>query len=310
MIDNTLKTIIRFVIYAIISVLICMLFFKHKEAILHSFQNIRPSEVLILALLQTPIIGLGGVAFYFFSIQNIQIKYTDAIGLSYTANLLNQILPYRPGMIYRYFFLKQKYQMSLGLFVCIMSLYFILTVLSGSLFALVGWWWGDLSIIHLYDFRGLLGLILFILLFGLLIRFSKKTKIKEKRPILHEKIQYIKQTLYHPKLLGINCLIFILIHSFIAVSLYYIYQCLHHTIPFMHCAFFSGILSLSSILYVTPGNIGINESILGAITQVIYQDFSIGLSASLLFRMTQWIPGIILGCFFGLLLKPQKPAPL
>jgi len=296
----------RFVVYIIIVSLICILLFRHQEAILNSFQKIQLSEILILALIQTPIIGLGGIAFYILSLRSIQIEHTDAIGLSYTANLLNQILPYRPGMIYRYLFLKQKYQMSLTLFVCIMSLYFILTVLSGSIFVIVGWWGGDYSSPHFYDIRGFLGLIFLILFLGFIVQLSKKTTLKEKFPALNEKFQYIKQALCHPKLLSINFILFILMHSLMTVALYHIFYILNYTVPLIHCVFFAGILSLSSILYITPGNIGINESILGGITQIIYQDFSIGLSASLLFRLTQWIPGIILGCLFGMLLKVQK----
>tara|TARA_R110002110_G_scaffold121431_2_gene297250 strand:- start:87454 stop:88395 length:942 start_codon:yes stop_codon:yes gene_type:complete len=305
LLKTKVKAVIRTVTYGIIAILIGWLFFKHKIEIQQSFQNIRMFEILAITLIQIPIIGLGGMAFYFLSFRAIKISKVDSIGLSYIANLLNQILPYRPGMIYRYFFLKYKYQMPLSLFFCIMSLYLIFTLITGSLFTVIGWWWANLSIINLNDFFILSSIVLSIIVLSLLVRIPKNFNFEEKFPTLHERLNYIKQNLLHPELLSISFLIFIGIHLLISTSLFYIYQSLNHTIPFTHCIFLAGMMSLSSILYVTPGNIGINESLFAAITQVIYQDFSIGLSASLLFRITQWIPGICLGCIFGLFLRKE-----
>ncbi len=56
------------------------------------------------------------------------------------------------------------------------------------------------------------------------------------------------------------------------------------------------------IFPITPGNIGVLETLVGTLTQMMYHDFSLGFSVTALFRATQWIPSIVLGTSFSLLL--------
>lgn len=280
-------------------------FYQQREALFRSFQMVNSATWLILALMHTPIVALGGLAFYILTTYQSKIKLLDALGLSFIASGLNQILPYRPGMVYRFAFLKAKYQMALSLFAAIMLLYFILTLTIGCLFTLLGWWQGELYAIDVKHYIWVLVIICMLLLFASIPSRKTLTLEDATHSSIWAKLLIMKQNLLKPYIVGCNIFIFLVMHLLISCSLLIIFKALDYEIGLYSCIFFAGMLSLSSIIHVTPGNLGVSEGLLASLTHALYQDFSLGLAVSLIFRMTQWIPVIILGLYFSLKLEPK-----
>lgn len=305
--SQSFKKYLKLSLYCLILGFLLVAIYDYRLDLQKGYQLIDHTTLCLLILFHIPIIALGGLAFYVFSLGAKKIQQKDAIGLSFIANSLNQIMPYRPGMIYRYLFLKSKYQMSLGLFISIMSLYLLFTLIVSLLFILIGWWQGQLYAIEIKNFA-YLGLCL-LLLVPLALVFTQPSQnlAGEHNPKLLEKFQIIKKSLLIPKYLFINAIIFLAIQGITTVNFYIIFNALNFEMAWATCMFFAGMLSLTSVINVTPGNIGVSESLIATMTLALYQDFSMGLLAGLLFRVTQWIPGMFLGVLFGWLLQ-KRPA--
>ena len=55
------------------------------------------------------------------------------------------------------------------------------------------------------------------------------------------------------------------------------------------------LITLSSIILITPGNVGISETIVGLITQQLYGDFAIGFSSIALYRACNIATAVLAG---------------
>lgn len=301
-------TIIRWIKPSIILLVLAGLliaFYQQHEAIFKSFQMVDRGTWLILALLHTPIVALGGLAFYIFTSYQNKIILLDALGLSFVASGLNQILPYRPGMVYRFAFLRAKYQMTLSLFAAIMMLYLIFTLIIGCLFTVLGWWQGEMYAIDIKHYFWVL-IFASALLFFACIPSRRAVSLEENTHTgVWAKLSIMKNNLLKPSIVMSNICIFVVMHLLISCSLLIIFKALQIDVGLYSCIFFAGMLGLSSIIHVTPGNLGVSEGLMASLTHALYQDFSLGLTVSLIFRMTQWIPLVILGFYFCLKLKPR-----
>lgn len=269
----------------ILSLLGGALYYKGND-ILASFQNVHLTYIFLLVLLNTMYIALGGFSFELLCrLYNIRLLWKDWFGLSFIANLINQCLPYRPGMGFRYFYLSRHYQLSLAHFSIIMLIYFTVTCLWGLLFTFSGYFLIDASMSSHALLKKLL-VVCSISIIVILFFFSKFTPI-------------FKLLSLHLKTAVQSSFSLLVMHIVSTILLYYAFTSLGYPLPLLACVFLSGILSLSLLFPITPGNIGILETFFGMITKMLYQDFSIGFSAIALFRITQWIPSILLGTFFS-----------
>lgn len=304
-ISPTMIRLIKSSIVLLVLAGILTAFYQQREALFKSFQMVNSGTWLMLALLHTPIVALGGLAFYIFTTYQSKIELLDALGLSFVASGLNQILPYRPGMVYRFAFLKAKYQMTLSLFAAIMMLYLIFTLTIGCVFTLLGWWQGEMYAIDVKHYFWVLMIVSLLLLFAC-IPGRRTLALKDASHTgMWAKLSIMKQNLLKPSIVCGNICIFVVMHLLISCSLFIIFKALQFNVGLYNCIFFAGMLGLSSIIHVTPGNLGVSEGLLASLTHALYQDFSLGLAVSLIFRMTQWIPVVILAFYFSLKLKPR-----
>lgn len=248
----------------------------------------------LIVLLTIPYNALAGLGFSILSRPyKIYIHWIDWMGLSFIASFLNQFLPYRPGIAARFLYLRKHYGMTFPQFSLIMFIYVLLTFLCGLLFFSAGFF------INLPpEFYFIFYLSVGILFITILTYFLLK-----KRFNFHN---FIK----HPFILLITFFIFFVIQLIGTGCLYLAFIALHCPFSFLNCIFLTGLLCITMIFPITPGNIGILETLLGTLTHLMVNDFTIGFSAMALLRAAQWIVVLVFGSYFSMRLVGKIIPPI
>ena len=78
------------------------------------------------------------------------------------------------------------------------------------------------------------------------------------------------------------------------------FQASGHPVSLYEALLYASIVWLASVIAVVPGNIGLKESLMGVATMQLGVDFTVGVTASLLERVTMMITYIGLGLLFAL----------
>ena len=299
--SKTLRGIITFISIIFVFFLVMM----HKDEFGSLFQNTKPIPMLTLILLQIPLIALRGYPFkVLVSSLGYEIRIRDWAGLSFIANFLNLVLPYRPGMVFRYWYLKKHYRLPLSHFTRVSLFYFALLIACSGLMVVFPLFWIPIPEVFLAPFYlflewlGLGVLLTGFTLIGLgflLKRLQVKAKSKE---LLKSFAPFIK----HPHHLLKTLTGFIILQGLTGLSFYVTFIGLNAPLSFIHCIFIVGFSTLFMIVPLTPGNFGLLETALGGLTQALFGNFSLGFSAILLFRIAQLLISTLLGSGFCLLL--------
>jgi len=194
--------------------------------------------------------------------------------------------------------MRQHFQMGNAQFIYVMLVYFIFTIVLCALFALIGWLFSNLppsfnTPFYITCAIGL-GLACFII-------WLKLSRIKTSKSI-GESLKALQDLLSDPKIFLYSALSLIGVNILTTILFYICLIAIHAPLPITHCLFLVGILTVVMLFPLTPGNIGVLEALFGTLTQMIYHDFSMGFTAIALYRVSQWIPSIILGSSFSFLL--------
>ena len=266
--------------------------------IIHILSKMHFSILITLIFLQIPVIIAGGWAFQFLCTPyRVFMPFKDWAGLSFIANFLNQLLPYRPGLGFRYFYLQQNYQMKISEFIYATLMYFILMVFTSTVFAILGWGLSDIpKEFNIVIFTGALATLVLV---GGLLWLSTKD---QRSPKIKKYLEAFYPLIENPKLLFWSLFGLAIMNLLITFIFYLTFHAVSLHLPFTHCLLIVGILTLSMIFPVTPGNIGVLETIIGSLTLYLYQDFTLGFVAVALYRATQWVPSVILSAVFSLIL--------
>lgn len=299
---------LTFTSYLMLTAIIGSVIYFYGSDIFLTLAKVKWWIIGILIFLHIPMIASGGLAFQILCSRfDIHLRFQDWFGLSFIANLLNQILPYRPGMGFRYLYLHQRYHIGATQFIYIMLVYFLLTLAVSSIFTLVGWQISNLS--KSFTHITLMALLLILLISGLILWLKGKNIQNIDEPSKIFPHHFIQKSLHGMKILINSPAILLSVTGAIILSnlltaliFYIIFIGIGVNIPFSDCIFLVGIIALAMIFPITPGNIGVLETLIGTITQMMYNDFSLGFSATALYRASQWITSIVLGTTFSFIL--------
>jgi uncharacterized membrane protein YbhN (UPF0104 family) len=304
-----LKKTLSLISYLILTGIIIGLIFYYGKDIYAIFIRVKWWLISLMILLQIPMIALGGYAFGILCKRfDIHMRWQDWAGLSFIANFLNQLLPYRPGIGFRYLYLRQHYHMKSTEFIYVMLVYFLLTLVISAAFTLIGWLFGDLP--KSFNNVTLIALLVVILVCSFIFWLKiSQTKNENKELSLFLPHQLIQKTLRavhllinNPVILFSSCFTLFIVNLLTALIFHVTFICAGAPIPFTDCIFLVGLITIAMLFPITPGNIGVLETLLGTLTQLMYNDFSLGFSVSALYRASQWVPSIVFGTSFSMLL--------
>lgn len=306
---NNAKAIIIF-IYACILAVLSILFYAHGKNIIFHLSQVEWKYIAILICLNAPFIASGGLSFQLLCLSHkIPLHWKTWLGLSFIASFVNQLLPFRAGMAFRYFYLHNHYKMQPITFLTIMTMYFIILLMISAAFTLVGWMLGNIP--HTFSqfplFAG--GIFVILVLVFFVINHLRKLEPKIdpegdlKPPLLTQWFAQLRSgcihLFSHPLYLFAAIVGFIVFNTLSTLIVYVTFLSFETPVPFTDCLFLAGLIQLTMIFPLTPGNIGILEMIFGTLTQILYKDFGLGFSAIALYRACNWVPSITLGSLFS-----------
>lgn len=230
----------------------------------------------------------------------VDLAFIDWYGLSMVTNLLNTVLPARSEMLFGAMYLRQKYGLRLA---------HSASMAYGStlLFAITLSIEGCLALLYVGTIHNYWNLTMW----GIMLGTGISSFIFSQLPIRtfdldHSFFQKLKDMLQGWHLLKSNTrllyqLSFMSVTSSIAFTgwMYFSYVALGFHVDFI-AALLAGIVTqLSFYISITPGNLGVRETMVGFISQLTGMGFAEGVTVTLLQRGLSTIIFTILGSFFG-----------
>jgi len=320
------KQVIRWVIFAIVLYFLGRYIIDHRQDF--SFLSTLRWTSLIPIVLLTLVAFLLEAYRYFLVIREMEtsVPFIDVFRHMMVARFLNKLVP-QSGIAYRAHAFKNENDVSYGRFaasfVAFVWLDLVLTIIIST--GIVAIYQPNLSANGYPVFPILFAFSLLLLLIMFLSRiiparwgseFEVKSNINNYKKIISKIIRQIGFTFElarKPRLLLSGGLI-IMANTAISIwSKFFLFQLIGVTAKIPELALFVGLNKVSNILVVTPGNLGITESLYGVLSGMLGIGAAQGVVAALTLRTVVFL---ILACLSALLLffKSQKasggpPAP-
>ena len=265
--------------------------YQHHTELMTIFQRLALPSLGLVLLFQITILALGGMAFNLLCIAlDYHVHWRDWLGLSYVASFLNQLLPYRPGLAFRFIYLKRYYLFKTSDFIGITFFIFIILAGAALTLALISTIMGNLPKQLNGNLLPAIGIFTLFLSALALIKWFAKSK---GTPL--KGTHALTKIMHHPILILISTISTISALLFGGLAFYTIFIDIDLALPFLHCVFLISLFSISMLIPITPGNIGVTESIIGAMTQMLYGDFTQGFAAVALYRLGQFTVSLCIG---------------
>jgi len=231
----------------------------------------------------------------------VKLKFLDWYGLYLFTNMLSLVIPARGDFIFSAAYLKKKYNLPISSFVSIIYGNSILLALTLSLEAMaillyVGLKENVWNLKMWYIMGGTATLTIF---FAFLPhkKISGESRIAKK---LNNMVESWKQLRSNTTLLIKLVFLEVLGSVFFAFWMFFSYHVLDFDISFPN-AFFAGIACQMSYFFkITPGNLGIRESLVGFVSQITNVGFAQGVTVTLLQRGFSTLGFLIFGGIFGI----------
>lgn len=238
---------------------------------------------------------------------NIKLKKGEAFGLSAITNFYNFITPFKGGAGMRALYLKKKHDFSYINFLATLSAIYVIIFLVACIFGLfsmglIYWFYKIFNpIIFLMFF------LLFVFLLGIII-FSPKVPM-QKNKLLNKIATVING--WHLIKNNYKVILFITFFSSVqlmlcAISTMIAYYTFGFNLSFLKALFISCVGSLSVIVSITPGNLGIGDAINIFSANLMGVGLSQAVAANLLLRAVNILVILILGPIFSYYLLRKK----
>jgi len=254
--------------------------------------------VAIIIACQIFLIALTGFPFKtLFSVLGTRLPAKEWISLSFASNFANYIAPFRPGLAIRYLFMRKRYQSTLKEMALVTLSYSMVLFLVSALLvlALLPFFQSpNIRQTSLLVFSGILVLIIFAALMVLI----KYTKLLERLPEKILKFVNALLGIVRQRSVTLNLILqFIIINFLAALTYYFAFLAFSVPINMANILIIAPLTTLASVITLTPGNIGITESIVGLITSYGGGDFSTGFLVTSLVRVCNIVVSVGFGVF-------------
>jgi uncharacterized membrane protein YbhN (UPF0104 family) len=291
---DTIKKVVSWSLTALAVLFMGWYIYKNRD-ILNLLRTIHVGDILLIAVLQPINIIIGGVInkLIIDSIDQ-KIKLSDSLMLQFANNFVNRFIA-QGGAVYRSAYLKTKFDFPISKFLASIGGVYIINLMANATIGifLVVFFFLTANLFNIY----MLGLFLALLL-GMITLLLIKPKFQSERWFF-KKLTQVVNGWYQIK--GNRALI-IKMFGLSAISLinaslivFIAYRALDVDIQFMNSFFYSTISSLSNIINLTPGGLGINEAILMFASDVIGVSSEVILLGSLMLRAISMITTFTIG---------------
>ncbi|MBS3112925.1 flippase-like domain-containing protein [Candidatus Woesearchaeota archaeon] len=307
-----MKPSIKHLITTTILFAIILLLFNYLKNNLSDFKQltlVNPLYLFVLVLIFMAGMILNGFLLdYLMRPFGLRLNLKEIIGLPIITNFYNLITPFRGGAGIRAVYLNKKHNFPYVHFLATLgAIYVILFLVNG-----LG---GILSMIYIWLSYNIFNWIIFLAftvftLFLIVIIILSPKLPKSKNSLINKFIKVIngwhlikdnKQVLFITTIIGLVQLILGAINTMITYNLFSI------QIDFFKALFIASVGSLSILVAITPGNLGVGEAISIFSANLIGIPLTEAIAATILLRAINLAVILILGPIFSyILIKHEK----
>jgi uncharacterized protein (TIRG00374 family) len=281
MTNKTKKTII---ISITILIIIFIVFYLYKN--INSFKSLKNINYLYLipiGILTILSLYINGIALNLYT-KPFNLSLKEHFSMSLATSFLNLITPFRGGMGFRAIYLKKKYDFPYSKFIAtLFGNYIIIFIIISIL--------GIISTIFFYLQTNIFIFNFFLLFIGILLitslsimtnfRFKTNNYFTESYNKIMDGFNVLKK---NKKLMFYICLISILNIFILTIINHLTFLGLGFKISYFESAFLSIINTLSTLINITPGSLGITEAFYFVSAKSLNIPTEISILASLIIR--------------------------
>jgi uncharacterized protein (TIRG00374 family) len=224
------------------------------------------------------------------------ISFIESFLLNTVGSWFNTILPFQGGALGRAFYLKNKYNTPYSKFISMQFGTYVLSFLLGGFLGIILWIWLFIQRIYmpsliLFFFLAILFSMLFLCFIPTLNRATRKNRLSNIIVNIINGWHDLKNECCFIKLF-----FFIFFNYLVSAFLLYVaFLAFGESHNFISMAFISLLISLTQIITITPGNLGIRETITGIMSQLVNSSFGFGVIISGLLRLISFSILLIIG---------------
>lgn len=288
------KTLSCFI--ALLTLLGSIYFAKHQGLEWSVVYQIDPTDVIILVFLCiVSIISNACINLVLFHALDIDISYLEAFSLNAAGTWLNMILPLQGGAASRAIYLKYKLGVAYSHFIAVQGATYTFSFLIGGVLAIGLWFLFLVQGINLSLLLLCLCMVIVVAM-GLILIIPLPNYLPKNRTMrilgsIIEGWNVLKQPIVTVKVF------LLLIANFLLAALKFgiAFRALEQQVSITGIVFVAVLVSLSQVVRITPGNLGIREAVTGAMAEVVNSGFGSGVLVSGLIRIVSFLVMIFLG---------------
>ncbi|MCB0162646.1 MAG: flippase-like domain-containing protein [Anaerolineae bacterium] len=278
--------------------------------LLHSLSKLSAATVVMLIIFRTLFVATNGLFLQAFAAKfGVDLTVTEWFGLAVVTAMGNYITPFSGGMVIRATYLKRKHAFPYTQFLILLT----------SNYLVAFWVIGVVGLVTLMGFIPptpyfwpiaflFVGVIAGVSLLVVMPTVHLPTDHRLSR-IINNALEGWRVVKSDKNLL-VRLVIYTLINILLnGVSFWLAYQALDFSVTFAAALLISLMAVFSIFLNVTPGNLGIQEAVVGLSSSLLGMGVGEGLVVALIVRATTLIPIFILGPIFSYILTHRLMSP-
>jgi uncharacterized protein (TIRG00374 family) len=240
---------------------------------------------------------------------NLHLKAKEWIGLSIINTFYNQILPFSSGLFIRAVYLKKKFDLDYSKYSGVMGVSLILNVFTSCVIALLIGLFGPFEVAYLTEISVSLSIILIsCVVFYLSVK--KLTKIDFRMKFVNDFILSVNEGIdliqENKKFISTILLLQILMNLGFGLRLFLCFWILDLEVSFLIVIFVQSLTMLTTLISITPGNIGIREAVIGNMQVILGVSFEESVLAATLDRIISLIVIMVFGIYFNFTLIQKE----
>tara|TARA_X000000368_G_C23058022_1_gene725045 strand:- start:6725 stop:7648 length:924 start_codon:yes stop_codon:yes gene_type:complete len=265
------------------------IYFRENQSVLENFYNI---EIVFILLF----LALNVINYFFrsylniiiFRCLNISLKFSESFQLTYKNTLGNLIGPLKAGSGYKMHYIYKNYKLEPSKYIALNTSYAILAIILNFLVFLFCISYQDRILVlnFLVIILYLIGILLFVVLVLKLLRLlQEKTSIKildnlivGTNSLFENKVNFLKIVL--------TTIFYILLNI---LTIFLCFDMFSYNVNFLNSAIYSTIGSFSTLIKVTPGNIGLFEALMISSVNLHNVEVAEVLTSSVFIRLISYL---------------------
>lgn len=268
---------------------------------IQTLRLVRPAQLPALGLLAICSLWVNGIFNnLFYRAFNVRLIFSEWFGLSVVNTIGNLMIPFRGGAISNAVYLKKKHGFSYLSYISALSASYVMVFWVNSLVgiggALLVWLRYGVFSWTVLAFLGCCFLSL-----SLVILFCPKLETVES-PHLNRIIEAINawDTIKSRRSVLARISLLALANSVIATLMLFVeFHVIGFSIPIPHCAVLAIFAGFSTLLSLTPGNLGIREAVTAVSGALVGVPIPVAVVASVIDRLATFIVSFLLGLYYS-----------